>query len=46
MVQFKLTHEDLKFFNGYEFLAEAGEFEIAIFNSSDFSFKNSFELKF
>ena len=22
-VQFKITHEDLKFFNGYEFLAEA-----------------------
>ena len=44
-IQFKLTYEDLKFFNGYEFLAEAGEFEIAISNSSDFSFVHSFELR-
>ena len=44
-VLFKITHEDLKFFNGFEFLAETGEFEIAISSSSDFSFKNSFELK-
>ena len=43
-VQFKITYEDLKFFNGYEFLAEAGGFDIAISNSSDFSFKHSFEL--
>ena len=44
-IQFKLTYEDLKLFNGYEFLAEAGEFEIAISNSSDFSFVHSFELR-
>ena len=44
-VQFKITYEDLKFFNGHEFLSEAGEFEIAISNSSDFTFSNTFELK-
>ena len=44
-VQFKITHEDLKFFDGHQFVAEAGEFEITISNSSDFSFKNTFELK-
>ncbi len=44
-VQFKITHEDLKFFDGHEFVAEAGEFEITISNSSDFTFKNTFELK-
>ena len=44
IVKFKLTPEDLKFFNGIEFTVEAGEFEIAISNSSDFSFKHSFEL--
>ena len=44
-VQFKITHEDLKFFDGHEFLAEAGVFEITISNSSDFTFKNTFELK-
>ena len=44
-VVFKITNEDLKFFNGYEFLTEAGEFEIAISNSSDFHFKKKFELK-
>jgi beta-glucosidase len=43
-VKFKLTSEDLKFFNGIEFTAEAGEFEIAISGTSDFSFMNSFEL--
>jgi len=43
-VKFKLTSEDLKFFNGIEFTAEAGEFEIAISGTSDFSFVNSFEL--
>ena len=44
-VQFKITHEDLKFFDGHEFLAEAGVFQITISNSSDFTFKNTFELK-
>ena len=44
-VQFKITHEDLKFFDGHEFVAEAGEFEITISNSSNFTFKNTFELK-
>ena len=43
-VKFKLTSEDLKFFNGTEFTSEAGEFEIAISGTSDFSFMNSFEL--
>ena len=43
-VKFKITSEDLKFFNGIEFTAEAGEFEIAISGTSDFSFMNSFEL--
>ena len=43
-VKFKLTSEDLKFFNGIKFTAEAGEFEIAISGTSDFSFMNSFEL--
>ena len=43
-VKFKLTSEDLKFFNGIEFTVEAGEFEIAISGTSDFSFMNSFEL--
>ena len=43
-VKFKLTSEDLKFFNGIEFTAEAGEFELAISGTSDFSFMNSFEL--
>ena len=43
-VKFKLTSEDLKFFNGIEFTAEAGEFEIAISGTSDFSFMHSFEL--
>lgn len=43
-VKFKLTSEDLKFFNGIEFTAEAGEFELAISGNSDFSFMNSFEL--
>ena len=43
-VKFKLTSEDLKFFNGTEFTSEAGEFEIAISGTSDFSFTNSFEL--
>jgi beta-glucosidase len=44
-VLFKITHEDLKFFNGHEFVAETGEFEITISNSSDLTFKNTFELK-
>jgi beta-glucosidase len=43
-VKFKLTSEDLKFFNGTEFTAETGEFEIAISGTSDFSFMHSFEL--
>ena len=43
-VKFKLTSEDLKFFNGTEFTSEAGDFEIAISGTSDFSFTNSFEL--
>jgi beta-glucosidase len=43
-VKFKLTSEDLKFFNGIEFTTETGEFEIAISGTSDFSFMNSFQL--
>jgi beta-glucosidase len=44
-VRFKITHENLKFFNGHEFVAETGEFEIAISNSSNFTFSDTFELK-
>ncbi len=44
-VNFQLTSEDLKFFNGEKFSSEPGEFEIAIAGSSDFSFVKSFKLK-
>ncbi|RXJ51447.1 beta-glucosidase BglX [Gelidibacter gilvus] len=43
-VTFKLSAEDLKFYNYTEFAAEAGEFEIAIAPSSEFKFKNTFTL--
>lgn len=44
-VNFQLTSEDLKFFNGEKFISEPGEFEIAIASTSDFSFTKSFKLK-
>ena len=45
-VSFNLSVEDLKFYNSnLKFIAEPGEFEIAISRSSDFEFKNSFMLK-
>lgn len=45
-VTFNLSVEDLKFYNSdLNFVAEPGEFEIAISGSSDFEFKNSFVLK-
>ncbi len=44
-VSFDITAEDLKFYNyNLDFVAESGEFEIAITPSSDFDFKHSFEL--
>lgn len=44
-VDFEITVEDLKFYNyDLDFVAEPGEFEIAIAPSSDFEFKHSFEL--
>ena len=44
-VTFKVSVEDLKFYNSeLNFVAEPGEFEIAIAPSSDFTFKKSFKL--
>lgn len=44
-VTFDITKEDLKFYNyDLDFVAEPGEFEIAIAPSSDFDFEHSFEL--
>ena len=44
-VTFKISVEDLKFYNGQlDYVAEPGEFEIAIAPSSDFNFENSFTL--
>lgn len=44
-VSFTITVEDLKFYDhNLDFVAEPGEFEIAIAPSSDFEFKNSFTL--
>ena len=44
-VTFTISVEDLKFYNyDLEFVAEPGEFEVAIASSSDFEFKNSFKL--
>ena len=44
-VEFKITAEDLKFYNSsLEFVAEPGEFEVGIAPSSDFKFSNSFTL--
>lgn len=46
IVRFKLSAEDLKFYNNnMEYVAEAGEFEIAIAPSSDFKFKHLFTLE-
>ena len=45
IVEFHLTTDDLKFFNGNEYIVEPGEFEIAISGTSDFNFRNTFELK-
>jgi len=45
IVEFHLTTDDLKFFNGNEYIVEPGEFEIAISGTSDFNFINTFELK-
>ncbi len=44
-LSFTITVEDLKFYNyDLEYVAEPGEFEIAIAGSSDFTFKNKFTL--
>ena len=44
-VTFKISVEDLKFYNSQlDYVAEPGEFEIAIAPSSDFNFENSFTL--
>ena len=44
-VTFKISVEDLKFYNSQlDYVAEPGEFEIAITPSSDFNFENSFTL--
>ena len=44
-VTFKISVEDLKFYNSHlDYVAEPGEFEIAIAPSSDFNFENSFTL--
>ncbi len=44
-VSFTITVEDLKFYNyDLEYVAEPGEFEIALAGSSDFTFKNKFTL--
>ena len=45
-VKFQLSSNDLKFFNGTDFVAEPGEFEIGISGSSNFHFKHSFKLEF
>ena len=45
IVEFQLTTDNLKFFNGNEYIVEPGEFEIAISGTSDFNFSNTFELK-
>ena len=45
IVEFHLTADDLKFFNGNEYIVEPGEFEIAISGTSNFNFSNTFELK-
>lgn len=46
IVTFNISVEDLKFYNNnMEYVAEAGEFEIAIAPSSDFKFKHLFTLE-
>ena len=45
-VKFELSSNDFKFFNGTDFVAEPGEFEIGIAGSSNFLFKHSFKLEF
>ena len=45
-VKFKLFSENFKFFNGEDYVLEAGEFEIAVAGSSNFNFSKSFHLKF
>ena len=45
-VSFTISSDDLKFYNNNnQYIAEPGEFEIAIAPSSDFKFKHSFSLK-
>ena len=45
-VSFTISMEDLKFYNQKnEFVAESGDFDIAIAPSSDFKFKHTFTLK-
>jgi beta-glucosidase len=45
-VKFKLFSDSFKFFNGEDYVLEAGEFEVAIAGSSNFNFSHSFHLKF
>jgi len=45
-VKFELFSENFKFFNGEDYVLEAGEFEIAVAGSSNFNFSKSFNLKF
>ena len=45
-VKFELFSENFKFFNGEDYVLEAGEFEIAVAGSSNFNFSKSFHLKF
>ena len=45
-VKFELFSDSFKFFNGEDYVLEAGEFEVAIAGSSNFNFSHSFNLKF
>ncbi len=44
-VVFKISSDDLKFYNHKGLVIEPGEFEISISGSSDFTFEKSFELR-